>query len=115
MKKKILIIALFLLPLPVFGQALSGINGDCQIEGQPASRLDCEHGNAADRHGQRERWRRRSSVVPSCLVTVYATGTTNKANTIPTTASRHICCRILLLRIRMEVSRCLSQPDATTW
>ena len=79
--KKILIIALFLLPLPVFGQALSGINGDCQIGGQQAltsglpSTATQQIGTANVNAGAGV-----AASFPSCLVTVYATGTTNKAN-----------------------------------
>lgn len=78
--RKFLILAILVLPLSTFGQSLAGVNGDCQIGGQQTltsglpSTGTQQIGTSNVNQGAGVQ-----ASFPSCRVTVYATGTTNKA------------------------------------
>lgn len=72
---------LLLAPLSIFGQTLAGVNGDCQVGGQQTltsglpSTGTQQIGTTNVLQGAGVQ-----ASFPSCLITVYFTGTINKAN-----------------------------------
>lgn len=79
--KRLLLLALLLLPLSAFGQSLAGVNGDCQIGGQQTltSGLPSTGTQQINTSNVNQGAGVQASF-PACLVTVYNTGTVTKAS-----------------------------------